>query len=149
MFGFLDWDGTRDLRYQSFESHPEAHPSRPRAPLYKTPKALTQILKQIRDKDDHARISNLLSGYFLDMYLSLREVKRVCKMGAHIAYVVGNAQYFGVTVPVDELTAAVGELAGLKCDKIEVARYRGNSAQQMGKFGRKPSRESVVIFRKE
>ncbi len=29
-----------------------------------------------------------------------------------------------------------------------VARLRGNSAQQMGRFGREPARESVVIFRR-
>jgi hypothetical protein len=51
-----------------------------------------------------------------------------------------------VPITVDELTAEVGEQAGLKCEKLLVARYRGNSAQQMGKHGRNPSRESVVVF---
>jgi len=73
----------------------------------------------------------------------------VCKRKARIAFVVGNAQYSGLAIPVDELTAELGEQAGLKCDKLVVARYRGNSAQQMGKYGRKPSRESVVLFQKQ
>jgi len=47
---------------------------------------------------------------------------------------------------VDELTAEIGEQAGLRCDKIIAARYRGNSAQQMRDHGRKPSRESIVVF---
>jgi hypothetical protein len=65
-----------------------------------------------------------------------------------VAFVVGNVQYRGIPIAVDELTAAVGEQAGLKCDRLLVARYRGNSAQQMGRYGRKPSRESVVVFGK-
>lgn len=89
----------------------------------------------------------MLEGYFQDMYLCLRELRRVCKSGARIAFVVGNAQYCGEPILVDELTAEVGEQAGLTCEKLVVARYRGNSAQQMGQFGRKPSRETVVIFR--
>ncbi len=146
MFGFLNWDDTRMLRYQSFESHPEAHPTRPKAPAYKPPVRLVNILSAIEVKDQDQRITRLLSGYFLDMYLSLREAKRVCRRGARIAYVLGNAQYFGVAVPVDEITAEIGEQVGLSCRKIVVARYRGNSAQQMGKFGRHPSRESIVML---
>ena len=34
------------------------------------------------------------------------------------------------------------------CEEIRVVRRRGNSAQQMGKYGRMASRESVVIFEK-
>ena len=90
----------------------------------------------------------MIDGYFLDLYLALREARRVCKPKARVAFVVGNAQYRGVPIAVDELTAEVGEQAGLKCEKLLVARYRGNSAQQMGKYGRRPSRETVVVFRK-
>jgi hypothetical protein len=93
-------------------------------------------------------VKEMLDGYFLDLYLTLREVRRVCKRRARVAFVVGNAQYRGVPLAVDELTAEVGEQAGLKCEKLLVARYRGNSAQQMGKYGRNPSRESVVVFRR-
>lgn len=90
----------------------------------------------------------MVEGYFLDMYLCLREVARVCKKGARIAFVVGNAQYNNVPVPVDELTAEIGAQVGLACEKLIAVRYRGNSAQQMGKYGRRPSRESVVVLKK-
>ncbi len=149
MFGFLDWEETRQLRYQSFESHPESHPNRPLSPSYSPPSKLNKILSSIQPKDEDQRITKLLSGYFLDLYLTLREVKRVCRIDAHIAFVLGNAQYFGVSVLVDELTAEIGECLGLTCTKIVVVRYRGNSAQQMGKFGRTPSRESIVMFKNE
>ncbi|RMH30835.1 MAG: hypothetical protein D6690_18065 [Nitrospirae bacterium] len=148
MFGFLDWEGTRQLRYQSFHSHPEARPNRPEADGYRAPRRLTRVVSQVRKKTTNRRVHNMLEGYFLDMYLTLREIKRVCQPGAKIAFVVGNVQYNGEQIPVDYLTAEVGEQAGLSCQEIAVARYRGNSAQQMGRFGRIPSRESVVIFKR-
>jgi hypothetical protein len=88
----------------------------------------------------------MLRGYFIDTYLCLREMRRIIRKGGHIAWVVGNAQYQGIAVPVDELVADAGEQAGLSCTQIIAVRYRGNSAQQMGRFGRNPSRESVVVF---
>lgn len=146
MFAFMDWDETRKLRYQSFTSHPESHPDRPDTSEYVKPKRLSQIVSAIEDKTDEARIPDMLSGYFLDMYLCLKQMRRVTKPNARIALVLGNAQYYGQSIPVDELTAELGESVGLKCQKLVATRFRGNSAQQMGKYGRKPSRESVVVF---
>jgi len=146
MFGFLDWSETRQLRYQSFESHPEARPNRPDSNDYAEPKSLTRILAQIKRLCPDPRIYNMLRGYFLDMFLTLREVYRVCRDGTRVAFVVGNAQYSGIPVLVDELTAQIGEQVGFRCTKIVATRYRGNSAQQMRDHGRKPSRESVVVL---
>lgn len=146
MFGFLDWEETRQLRYQSFHSHPEARPVRSNTNGYVPPRRLGQAATRIGRSEKDPRVKEMIEGYFLDLYLALGEVRRVSKPGARIAFVVGNAQYRGVPIPVDELTAEIGERAGLRCEKLLVARYRGNSAQQMGRYGRNPSRESVVIF---
>jgi site-specific DNA-methyltransferase (cytosine-N4-specific) len=148
MFGFLDWEQTRQLRYQTFHSHPEARPVRPDTKGYVQPGSLARAVAQIGRQEKDPRVKQMIEGYFLDLYLALREVGRVCKRKARVAFVVGNAQYRGVPIAVDELTAEIGEQAGLRCEKLFVARYRGNSAQQMGKFGRNPARESVVVFRK-
>jgi hypothetical protein len=148
MFEFLDWEQTRDLRYQSFQSHPEARPHRPTTAIYKQPQSLTRALSRIKDADVDPRIPRMLEGYFLDMHLCLCEMRRVCRRKAKIALVLGNAQYCGQPVLVDELTAKIGEGLGLKCEKIIAVRYRGNSAQQMDEYGRNPSRESIVVFSK-
>jgi hypothetical protein len=148
MFGFLNWEGTRKLRYQSFHSHPEARPDRPESSGYTRPTRLSQTLRKIRKETKEERVSAMLAGYFLDMYLCLKEVRRICKKNARIGFVVGNAQYYGHPVLSDELTAELGEQAGLTCVSLVVARIRGNSAQQMAKYGRIPSRETVVIFKK-
>ncbi len=146
MFGFLNWEETRQLRYQSSHSHPEARPTRPDASGYSRPDRLARSVAEIARRESDRRVTKMIEGYFLDLYVALREVRRVCKPNAHVAFVVGNAQYRGVAIPVDELAAELGEQAGLKCDKLLVVRHRGNSAQQMGRHGRNPSRESVVIF---
>jgi len=149
MFAFLDWEETRRLRYQSFHSHPEAKPNRSTINgHYHPPISLVKDLIQIRERTSDLRVPAMLEGYFLDMYLCLSEIKRVCRDDAKIAMIVGNAQYCGEPILVDELTAEIGEQAGLVCEKLLAVRSRGNSAQQMGKYGRNPSRESVVIFRK-
>ena len=142
MFEFLNWEENRSLRHQSFHSHPEARPERPPAEEYVPPARLQRSIDHLRD----GRIRRMLRGYFLDMYLCLREVARVCRSGATMAFVVGNARYDGTTVLVDEFTAELGERAGLACREIRAVRWRGNSAQQMGKYGRAASRESVVVF---
>ena len=144
MFAFHDWNTNRELRYQTFHSHPEAHPNRPLAGEYKPPEALEAIVRDLSDR----RMQRMLNGYFLDMYLCLCEVARVCRHGARAAFVVGNAQYNGRPVLVDEFTAEIGEHAGLTCKEIRAVRWRGNSAQQMGKYGLKAARESVVMFEK-
>ena len=144
MFAFLDWEGNRGLRHQSFHSHPEARPERPPAEEYIPPNRLERSIGHLQD----ARIRRMLRGYFLDMYLSLREVSRVCRQEAKVAFVLGNARYDGKAILVDEFTAELGERAGLTCREIRTVRWRGNSAQQMGRYGRVASRESVVIFQK-
>ena len=144
MFAFHDWEANRALRYQTIHSHPEARPKRPSVGKYRPPEALGGAIQDVRDK----RIQHMLEGYFLDMYLCLREVSRVCRRGAKVAFVVGNARYDGAAIHVDEFVAEIGEQAGLTCEEIRAVRWRGNSAQQMGKYGRIASRESVVMFEK-
>jgi len=145
MLCFLDWQGNRELRYQSFHSHPEARPKRPEVGTYSRPGNLDECVDAIAD----ARLRKMLDGYFVDMHLCLREIFRVCKSGAQIGIVVGNAQYDGRALMVDEFTAELGERVGLICHEIRVLRWRGNSAQQMEKYGRRPSRESIVLFSKK
>ena len=142
LVAFQDAEANRALRYQMFHSHPEARPTRPMDVNYQAPGSLGESMKHVHDK----RLRRMIDGYFLDMYLCLKEIRRVCRTGGRAALVVGNAQYGGVPLEVDELTAEVGEQAGLRCTEIRTVRVRGNSAQQMATFGRKEARESVVFF---
>ena len=55
----------------------------------------------------------------------------------------------GVMIPVDEIISDLASQLDLKFDKTWVLRRRGNSAQQMGKYGREASRESIVFMAKD
>ena len=101
----------------------------------------------LRQRQTESVSPTCFAGYFLDMHLVLAEAHRVLKPNAYAAFVVGNARYMGVALEVDTYLARIGQALGFKVEHIYVARRRGNSAQQMGKHGRVPQRESVVVFR--
>lgn len=147
-FAFLDWEGARALRYQSFHSHPEARPDRPPDGEYVEPESLSTAVRKIGAITNERRLAPMLNGYFKDLYLSLREVARVLKPGGTAALVLGNVQFCGVPIDVDRLTAEIGAQTSLQVERILVARRRGNSAQQMKQHGRRPQRESVVILKR-
>jgi hypothetical protein len=146
MFAFMDWEALRNLRYQSFHSHPEARPTRPEATGYTQPSGLGELCEQVNSKAGDHRVASMLTGYFLDLFLVLKEIRRVCATQSRIGLVLGNAQYCGLAVPVDEWCAEVGEQVGFRCLEVRAVRYRGNSAQQMHSHGRRPSRESLIVF---
>lgn len=140
----------RELRRMSIRSHVE---TRGAANLvskltdYESPESVLRVLRAFPCTVDK-RIRPMLKGYFEDLYLTLLEVRRVLRQGGRAAFVIGNARHAGVMVPIDEILADISQLAGLSYDGAWVIRRRGNSAQQMGRFGREPSRESVVFLRK-
>ncbi|GAB4533405.1 MAG: hypothetical protein Fur0018_22720 [Anaerolineales bacterium] len=143
----LSEEEIRAFRFGSIRSHVEAHAPALQPEGYAMPLALQHVLEQLPPKAD-PRIEPLLRGYFEDMYLVLKALQQRLKPGANLAFVVGNVRHAGVMVPVDEILAEIGKQAGYTFTGVWVARLRGNSAQQMGRFGREPARESVVLLRK-
>ena len=142
--------GIIDLRHRTIRSHVEAKAAQGLSDAvngYRAPELSVQTINALPDDTDR-RVRRMLVGYFEDMYLALREAHRVLKPGGRCALVVGNVRHAGVMVPVDEILRDVGGVAGLSFDGAWAIRLRGNSAQQMGRFGREASRESVVLLRK-
>lgn len=137
----------RRLRHQSIRSHVEAKPPGARADGYVMPRLLQEVLSRLPAKID-PRVVQMLKGYFEDMYLVLRQLYALLSPGGVCALVVGNVRYAGVMVPVDEILVDIASQVGFAFDAAWVARLRGNSAQQMGRFCREPSRESIVYLRK-
>lgn len=60
-----------------------------------------------------------------------------------------NVRFEGELVPVDLVLCEMAETVGFKVKQTIVTRYKGNSSQQMGKYGRVPVRESIIIWQKE
>ncbi len=141
-----DETSIKRLRYASIRSHVEAKaPNAHTVNEYHAPQRLQKCLDQLPAKTDK-RVVRMLQGYFEDMYYVLKSARAVLAPGARLAFVVGNVRHAGVLIPVDEILADVGEQAGYRWTETWVIRLRGNSAQQMGRFGRVPSRESIVFF---
>lgn len=140
----------RPIRYNSLRSHPEA-----KAPQEISLTGFTEPPKLVavkRDLPENARscdkrIHKMIGGYFEDMFLVLRAAKQQVRKHGHIAFVIGNVRFGGVFVPVDEIVGEIGEMVGLVCTDILVARERGNSAQQMRDYGKVNSQESIVIWK--
>ena len=140
----------KDLRRRSLRSHVEAKESdewSTRLVDFQVPAILRPVLEFLQCNAD-IRVERMVRGYFEDMFLSLQEVSRVLRPGGRAALVVGNVRHAGKMVPVDEVLANLAMQVGLDFDTAWVMRLRGNSAQQMGRYGKEPSRESVVLFSK-
>ena len=140
----------KDLRRRSLRSHveakePEAWSTRLQA--FQAPPILRHVLEYLQSNAD-PRVQRMVRGYFEDMFLSLQEVSRVLRAGGHAALVVGNVRHAGRMVPVDELLVKLAVQVGLEFETAWVMRLRGNSAQQMGRYGKEPSRESVILLTK-
>lgn len=145
LFLFVGEDQLKTLRHRNLRSHVEARAWKESRGEWEPPRQLRLILDDLSDVRDK-RVPRMIRGYFEDLHLTLRASKRLVKSGGHMAFVVGNVQHAGVHVPVDQILAVLGERAGLKWKETWLIRLRGNSAQQMGRYGRQPSRESVVLF---
>jgi hypothetical protein len=145
--GFGLGESVKSLRYRALRSHPEARPVKA-SEEYEAPPGLSDQLIEVKANHSDPRIARMLDGYFRDLHDVLRELARVVRKGGVVAMVVGNAQYSGVSIPVDDHLRPLAEQAGFAVLRAPVLRLRGNSAQQMAVHGRRASRESVVIFRR-
>ena len=140
----------KSLRYKSMRSHVEAKAPedyQDRLAGYVIPPSVARALEHLPSDIDN-RVTRMIRGYFEDIFLSLQEAARILRPSGQLAYVVGNVRHAGVPIPVDEAISEIACKVGLVFDSAWVLRLRGNSAQQMGKFGREPSRESVVMLSK-
>ena len=116
--------------------------------------ALTEVLECLEEKSKIKKLNNdripiMLLAYFIDMQKAIKEWHRVCAKGATVAMVVDNVRFEGEHIPVDLILCDLAEEIGFEVEKIIVARYKGNSSQQMGKYGRFPVRESITIWLKK
>jgi tRNA G10 N-methylase Trm11 len=135
------------LRYASLRSNVEARPPERKLPPFDPPARLIATLNTLPDDADE-RIEPMLRGYFEDMNAVLRSIWQILSPGGYVALVVGNVRHAGVMIPVDEILLATGASLGYRPLPSWVARLRGNSAQQMGRYGREPARETIVQMQK-
>lgn len=140
------FDDLKAVRHSLLRSHIESR--EPETDAVTHP-ALVEVLGNLEGRRlNNPRIPIMIKGYFEDMNLVIGELWKVCRPGARLVFVVANARFESEVIPVDLLLCDLARDAGFDVDKIIVTRYKGNSSQQMGRFGRVPVRESIVTWRK-
>lgn len=117
-------------------------------------RALQEILAALRIRSRRREVNNtgiisMVEGYFTELAFVTLELFRVCKPGAYVGIVNDNVRYSGEVIPVDLLMTDIGASFGFEPDSIHVLQQRkGNSSQQMGKYGREALRKSILIWKK-
>lgn len=135
------------LRLGILRSHIEAKVGAQEKPPHP---AVTEVVDTLRERGkalNNPRIPDMLIGYFVDMQKVIREWARVLAPGARVAMVVDDVRFEGEWLPVDLVLSEMAEEEGFLVEEIIIARYKGNSSQQMGEYGRVPVRESIVVWR--
>ena len=136
----------KKLVKSTFKSHTDA--KLPQESLSEIRDVQTIINSLQIEDGNNSKIPNMICGYFDDLKKTLKELYRIMKVKGKCAFVVGNTRWGGIVVPVDHLLLKIAEQIGFKVEKILITRLKGNSPQQMKKFGKIPVRESIVIFKK-
>lgn len=137
----------KNLVKTSYRSHVEAELEK--EPISKIPEVNKIISSVVLTENNNPKIPHMIAGYFDDLQQTLSKLKQNLNPGARLAFVVGNSRWGGVVVPVDHLLALIAERLGYKLDRILVARYKGNSPQQMKRYGQIKVRESIVLLKWE
>lgn len=116
--------------------------------------ALQEINNALLQRSKWGEINNkgvlkMVDGYFTELTFLFAELYRCCKKGAKIAFVNDNVRYAGEVIPVDFLTTLLAEQIGFKPIKVySLRQQKGNSSQQMKKYGRIALRKSITIWEK-
>jgi hypothetical protein len=149
-FNFVrNFEELKSLRFGILRSHIESKVYADDIPNHPVIEEVVSELRQRGKELNNPRIPDMLTAYFVDMRKVIGEWARVLAPSARVAMVVDNVRFDGEMLPVDLVLSEMAEEVGFRVEQVIVARYKGNSSQQMGKYGRVPVRESVVIWQKE
>lgn len=116
--------------------------------------ALTETIEALKARSLRGEINNkgvlkMVEGYFYELAFIFFEIFRASKSGAGVAFVNDNVRYAGEVVQVDFITCAIAEAIGFKIKKIYALKQKkGNSSQQMKKYGRVALRKSITVWEK-
>ncbi|MBW8009726.1 MAG: modification methylase [Chloroflexi bacterium] len=116
--------------------------------------AFVEIIEALHSRWERGDMNNkgvlrMVEQYFIELSFVYAELYRTCKTGAHVAFVNDNVRYGGEIIPIDLLSTNLAEQLGFEPVHVYVLPQRkGNSSQQMGKFGREALRKSITIWKK-
>ena len=115
--------------------------------MYQNQGAVHETLDILRERVaelGNRHVIRLIEGYCLEMAVIVAELGRVVRPGGTVIMVNDNVQYHGEEVPVDLILSDYAEQSGFRCENIwTLPRGKGNSSQQMKRFGRREIRKCV------
>lgn len=118
-------------------------------------KAFAEIMTALAKRKENGDLNNngvirMVEGYFTELAFIYAELYRACKPGSMVAFVNDNVRYGGEVIPVDFLSSSFAEQFGFKIKTIyTLKQQKGNSSQQMAKFGRVALRKGITVWKKE
>lgn len=118
-------------------------------------KAFAEVMEALAMRKENGDLNNngvirMVEGYFTELAFIYAELYRACKPGAMVAFVNDNVRYGGEVIPVDFLSCSFAEQFGFKIKTIyTLKQQKGNSSQQMAKFGRVALRKGITVWIKE
>ena len=145
-FNFIkNHDELKKIRFGILRSHIECKTNDDDKELHHP--VVTEILKKLESKNlNNPRIPVMITAYFVDMKKAIQEISKTLDKKAKIILVVNNVRFEGEMIPVDLILSEFAEQCGFKIKNILIVRYKGNSSQQMKKYGLAPARESILIL---
>ncbi len=120
-----------------------------------TNKAFKEVMAALTKRKENGDLNNngvirMVEGYFTELAFIYAELYRACKSGAMVAFINDNVRYGGEVIPVDFLSSSFAEQFGFKVKTIyALKQQKGNSSQQMAKFGRVALRKGITLWIKE
>ena len=115
---------------------------------------LNEINLALANRNKNGEINNkgvlqMVKGYFTELTFLFFEIFRMSKSGSCVAFVNDNVRYAGEVIPVDFLTTYLAEQIGFIPKKVYTLKQtKGNSSQQMAKYGRVALRKSITVWQK-
>lgn len=132
------------IRFGMLRSHIESKIHEEEVPPHPVIEEVVEALG--RKTLNNPKIPSMLITYFIDMQKAIQKWANVLAPGGYVAMVVDNVRFEGEMVPVDLVLSEMAEEAGFTVTEIIIARYKGNSSQQMKTYGKIPVRESIVVL---
>lgn len=135
----------KEVRFRRLlRSHIESKVSKGEKPNHP---AVTEVLDCLKKKRlNNPRIPCMILAYFRDMEECIKELSKVLNKKAKVAFVIGNTRFEGEVIPVDLILSDIAQRYGFEVKEIIVTRYKGNSSQQMKRYGMFRVRESILFW---
>ena len=122
--------------------------------IFQENEIIASIIEFLTLEHAHGRLNNkgiisMVRGYLYESLVHLLHISEKMKKGGYYVMVNDNVQYNGVPIPIDILLSSFAEKASFEIDKIWVLpKGKGNSSQQMKRYGRNELRKCVYVWKK-